>query len=346
MERDKPSTTASCVSDDAADGTDAPYDARMRTPQLIGMITLASIWGASFMFIKVMLDGIGPIAIAWVRLGGGATLVLAVAAARGAYLPRGGRVWLDIALLALLASAIPLVLIPWGEQEIDSALAGVLNGAMPFFVAVLAHQFLAGERLNGPRSVGLALGFAGLVVVIGPDLLDVASESTQGQLAVVVATLGYASGAVLTRRRLLGVDSTLLAGAQSAIAFAMLTPLLLTFESVPRPSDLSSRVLLASVGLALLSSGVAYIIYYWLLATVAATQAALVTYLIPAAAIFWGWLVLSEGMALSVAPGLALIVAGVYLVNRSPAARAPAARARGGAERSVAARGGGDGGSA
>ncbi len=149
------------------------------------------------------------------------------------------------------------MLIPWGEQEIDSALAGVLNGAMPLFVAVLAHQFLAGERLNGPRSVGLALGFAGLVVVIGPDLLDVASESTQGQLAVVAATLGYASGAVLTRRRLLGVDSTLLAGAQSAIAFAMLTPLLLTFESVPRPSDLSSRVLLASVGLALLSSGVA-----------------------------------------------------------------------------------------
>ena len=87
MERDKPSTTASCVSDDAADGTDAPYDARMRTPQLIGMIALASIWGASFMFIKVMLDGIGPIAIAWVRLGGGAALVLAVAAARGGVPP-------------------------------------------------------------------------------------------------------------------------------------------------------------------------------------------------------------------------------------------------------------------
>ena len=307
----------------------------MRSPQLIGLIALATIWGASFMFIKVMLDDIGPIAVAWVRLGGGAALVLAVAAARGARearLPRGGRAWLDIALLALLSSAIPLVLIPWGEQEIDSSLAGVLNGAMPLFVAVLAHQFLAGERLNGPRSMGLALGFAGVVVVIGPDLLDVASESTQGQLAVVAATLGYAAGAVLTRRRLLGVDSTLLAGAQSAIAFAMLTPLLLAFESVPRPSELSTRVLIASVGLALLSSGVAYIIYYWLLATVSATQAALVTYLIPVAAIFWGWLVLSEGVPLSVAPRLALIVAGVYLVNRSQAVSEPEARPRGGAD--------------
>lgn len=318
----------------------------MRTPQLIGLIALASIWGASFMFIKVMLDGMGPIAIAWVRLGGGAALVLAVAAARGARLPRGARVWFDIALLALLSSAIPLVLIPWGEQEIDSSLAGVLNGAMPLFVAVLAHRFLAGERLTGARSVGLALGFAGVMVVIGPDLLDVASESTQGQLAVVAATLGYAAGAVLTRRRLLGVDSTLLAGAQSVIAFAMLTPLLLAFESVPQPTDLSSRVLLASVGLAVLASGVAYIIYYWLLATVSATQAALVTYLIPVAAIFWGWLVLSEGVALSAAPGLALIVAGVYVVNRSPATKESEARARGGAEGSVAAPGGGDASSA
>lgn len=290
----------------------------MRAPQVIALFALAAIWGASFMFIKVMLDEMGPVAVGWVRLAGGSALLLVIVAVRGTPFPRGWRRAGDFAVLGALSSAIPFFLIPWGEQRVDSGLAAVLNASMPLFVAPLAHRFLVTERLTRGRAVGLALGFAGVVVVIGPDLLDVARESTRGQLAVVLAALSYAAGAVWMRRRLLDVETTMLAALQTAAALLWLTPLLFVFESPPVLWELSGRVLLATAALAFLASGVAFVIYYWLLATASATQASMVTYLAPVAALFWGWAVLDEVMATSAIPGLALIVAGVYLVSRAP----------------------------
>ena len=289
----------------------------MRTPQLIGLIALSLIWGASFMFIKVMLEEMGPVAVAWVRLGGGSLLLLVVAAPRLRSLSvrRLG----DLLVLGALSSAIPFMLIPWGEVRIDSSLAAILNAAMPLFVVPLAHIALVDERMTRLRTAGIAVGFAGVVVVIGSDLLDIARSSTQGQLAVVLASASYAAGAVWTRRRMLGIDPTVLSAGQGVAAFLLVTPLLFAFESAPPLLDLPSRVQLATLGLALLSSGVAVPIYFWLVATVSATHAALVTYLAPIAALFWGWLVLSEGIAFAAVPGLVLIIAGVYLVTRAPA---------------------------
>lgn len=289
---------------------------RIPRAQRVGIVVLAAIWGASFMFIKVMLAEMGPVAIAWVRLLGGGALVLVLALGRGARWPRSSRYWLDVAVAAVLASAVPLVLIPWGERAISSQLAGLLNGAMPLWTALLAAVFLPTERLGGSRALGLALGFAGVVAVIGPDVLQPGEASTQGALAVVVATVCYAAGAVWIRRRLLGVNSTLLAGTSSLAAAVMLLPLLLAVESIPDLRSMSTPVLLASVGLAVLSSGVAYVIYYWLLTTLEATQASLVTYLIPGFALAWGAAVLGESLPLSTVPGLALVVAGVWLVGR------------------------------
>ncbi|HJM75880.1 MAG TPA: DMT family transporter [Dehalococcoidia bacterium] len=300
----------------------------MRAPQLIGLLVLSLIWGASFMFIKVMLEEIGPVAVAWLRLGGGSLLLLIVAAPRlrSLSVKRLG----DLLVLGAFSSAIPFMLIPWGEERIDSSLAAILNAAMPLFVVPLAHIALVDEPMTRLRTAGIALGFAGVVVVIGPDLLDIAKSSTQGQLAVVLASASYAAGAVWTRRRMLGIDPIVLSAGQGVAAFVLVTPLLFTFEFAPPLVDLSSRVQLATLGLALLSSGVAVPIYFWLVATVSATHAALVTYLAPVAALFWGWLVLSEGIAIAAVPGLALIIAGVYLVTRAPAegAAAPAPPAR------------------
>jgi len=288
---------------------------RIPPPQLVGIVALAVIWGGSFMAIKVMLDQLGPVAIAWLRLGGGALLILGVVAAQRTHVPSTARYWANVTVVAVLAAAVPLVLIPWGERSISSQLAGLLNGTTPLWVALLAHGALPAERLDRRAALGLAIGFLGVLAVIGPDVFDVRNSSTQGALAVVLATLGYGVGAVYVRARLAGTNSTLLAGTQSAIAFAVLTPLLLAAEGLPDLGGLSGRVLIATGALALLSSGVAYIIYYWLLATLHATQAAIVTYLIPLAALFWGWLVLDESIGLGAVPGLALIVVGVYLVS-------------------------------
>ena len=288
---------------------------RIPTPQLIGLVVLASIWGSSFMFIKVMLDEVSPVAVGWMRLGGGALLIAIVVAVRRTALPRDGRYWRSVMLVGALGSAIPFVLIPWAEQEISSQLAGILNGAMPLWAVLLAHLALVEERIDRFGVFGLLLGFVGLAVVIGPGVLDVSDASTQGALVILLAALSYAASAVLVRRRLRGVDSTLLAGNQTVLAFIYLTPLLL-MDGVPDFTALSTKVLLSALALGVLASGVAYLIYYWLLATLHATQASMVTYLAPAAAVFWGWAVLDESVGWSVWAGLALILAGIYLLNR------------------------------
>ncbi|PKN79894.1 MAG: hypothetical protein CVU47_09920 [Chloroflexi bacterium HGW-Chloroflexi-9] len=245
----------------------------MRPIHLAALLLLALIWGSSFMLIKVMLEEMTPAAIGWSRLGGGAALILALAAARRPTLPRSFAHWRDVTAVALVSGALPLFLIPWGEQQIPSNLAAILNGAVPIWTVVLA---------------------------------------------VVLATLGYAAGSVITRRRLQGADSTLLAGSQSLIAFAMLLPFVVASGEVPDFAALSGRVLMATAALAFLSQGVAMIIYFWLLKNVEATQVVLVTYLAPVAAIGWGWLVLDERLELALIPGLALILAGMMLANRRP----------------------------
>ncbi|MDA0269785.1 MAG: DMT family transporter [Chloroflexi bacterium] len=290
----------------------------MRPLHLGALVLIALIWGASFMLIKIMLEGMTPVAVGWTRLGGGALLICTVAAARRPSIPRSFSHWRDVTAIAIVASAIPMVLFPWAEQSIPSNLAAILNGATPIWAAILTVAFLPAERMTASRLLGVLLGFIGLAVIIGADGLDIRSASTQGQLAVLLAAFGYACGAIITRRRLLGADSILLAGSQNAIAFLLLTPYVIFNAEVPDFASLGGRVLIASAALAFLGQGVAIMIYFWLLKNVEATQVALVTYLAPVAAIGWGWMVLQERLELVLIPGLALILGGMLLANRRP----------------------------
>ena len=294
----------------------------MRPIHLAVLLAIASIWGASFMFIKVMVDEVSPLAIAWLRLGGGGIVILGVMVAMRVRIPRGRRYWLDVVVVAALGTAIPFVLIPWGTQQIPSNLAAVLNGAMPFWVAILATMFLPAERLTRNKLIGVALGFAGLAVIIGPDGFDLRSASTQGQLAVILAALSYAAGAVYLRRYMLGTSPWFLAGAQNWVAFAMITPLVIGAGDIPDLPSLQRDTLLAAAASAILAQGVAIPLYYWLISNVE-TQASFVTYLAPIAAQFWGWLVLSEVPGLVLIPGMALVIGGMVFLNRRPRRLAP-----------------------
>src|SRR5690606_20997163 len=146
---------------------------------------------------------------------------------------RSLRYWGHVLVVAALGTAIPCVLIPWGTQQIPSNLAAVLNGAMPFWVAILATILLPAERPTLNKAVGVALGFGGLAIIIGPDGFDLRSASTQGQIAVIVAALSYAAGAVYLRKYLLGTSPWFLAGAQNWVAFLMITPLVIAAGEVP-----------------------------------------------------------------------------------------------------------------
>ncbi|MEX1023385.1 MAG: DMT family transporter [Dehalococcoidia bacterium] len=290
----------------------------MRPIHVVGLVGLSLIWGASFMFIKIMLEDMTPLAIAWVRVAGGGVVIAAVLIALRRGVPRSRVYWRDAAVVGALGTAIPMVLIPWGEREIPSNLAAVLNGAMPFWAAILSTAFLPTERLTVKKAAGVTLGFVGLAVIIGRDALDIGATSTQGQFAIVLAAFCYAAGAVYIRRRLLGVDSSMLAGVQNLLALAMLTPLILWTSEVPDFTALEARTWVAIAGLAILAQGVALLIYYWLISNVEATQAAFVTYLAPIAAQFWGWAVLAEVPGRALIPGLALIILGIAVVNRRP----------------------------
>lgn len=294
----------------------------MRPIHIAGVLAIALIWGASFLFVAVLVRELSPLAIAWTRLGGGAVVILAMAAVRRTPVPRSGRYWRDVVFVSVFASTIPFILIPLGQQEVASSLAAILNSSVPIWTAAFAFILLPTERLSRLRIAGLALGFVGVAVVIGRSGLALDGAAARGQLAILGAAACYGVGAVYFRRTLIGRDSTLIAGAQSAIGFVMLTPVVIATGTVPHVSTLATVTLLAAAGLSVLCSGVAIIIYYWLLHEVTAAQATTSTYLIPVTAIFWGWAVLDEQLSWTVIPGLALIILGVWLLNRA----APAAR--------------------
>jgi drug/metabolite transporter (DMT)-like permease len=286
----------------------------------MGLVTLSLIWGASYLFIALALEELAPVVVGWVRVGGGSILILALVRYRQSSWPRDRASWAWLALIALFASAVPLAMIPWGQQHIDSGLAAVLIGAMPLWVALLAALVLPSEGMTALRAAGVLLGFAGVILVLGPDSVSLGLGGLQGQLAVLGASLCYAIGAVLVRLRPLPLDSTVVAGVQALLAFVWLTPLAIA-EGVPNPLGLSAQTVMAVVMLALGSSGVGFLIYYWLLANVGATGTSMVTYLIPVTALGWGWWILDERIDALAIPGLLVILAGIMLVNRAGARR-------------------------
>ncbi|MDA0814966.1 MAG: DMT family transporter [Chloroflexi bacterium] len=290
----------------------------MRPLHLFSLIALGTMWGASFMFIKVTLEEMTPLAVAWVRLGGGGVVMVLVVAMMRLRAPLAAQYWRNVTVLAVIGTALPYVLIAWGQQQIPSNVGAVLNGAMPFWVVLLSTIFLPAERLTPLRAMGVVMGFVGVAIIIGPDALDIGSATTQGQFAFLAATSSYAAGAVYIRRRMLKANPWVLATTQNWMAFALLTPVILGAGEVPDLAALSGRVMLAAVGLAVLAQGVGILIYYWLISNVEATQASFVTYLAPIAAQFWGWLVLAEVPGLVLIPGLTLVFGGMILLNRRP----------------------------
>ncbi len=288
----------------------------MRPIHLAGTLALALIWGASFMLVAVLVRELSPLAIAWSRLGGGAAVILALATVRGASIPRSRAFWGHVTVLAVFASTLPFVLIPLGQRDVPSNLAAILNASVPIWTGTFAYALLPNERLSRTRVAGLALGFIGVAAVISRDGLMLDGAALRGQLAILGAAACYGIGAVYFRRYLVGRDSTFIAGSQSAIGFVLITPVMIAAGATPDPSRLATETILAALALAFLCSGIAIVIYYWLLREVTAAQATTSTYLIPISAIAWGWLVLGERLTWTVLPGLALIILGVWLLNR------------------------------
>ena len=274
---------------------------------------LSILWGSAFMLVKVVLDEVPPLTLVAGRLTG-AFLFLAVALlVTGRSLPRTRRPWLVFLILGVVNNVFPFTLLTWGQQHIESSLAAILTATMPLSTVVLAH-FWVSERLTVDRALGVLIGFGGVFVLIGADLGDLMDSSTLGQLAIVGGVLGYSFGTVFARRYLQDADPPVIAAGQMLVGAAVMVPVAL---AVDRPFDLSINV---KVGLAwatvgVMSSAVAYLLFFWLIRRVTATEVSMVTYLIPITAVFLGILVLDERLGANSFAGLAVIILGVWIVN-------------------------------
>jgi drug/metabolite transporter (DMT)-like permease len=287
----------------------------MKVKDWVMFIALGSIWGSSFMWIKIALEEIGPFALVGFRLGFGLLGMVAVVALLKPPIPRERRLWLGLALIGLLSMALPFVLITWGEQFIDSGVAAVLNGAMPLFTLVIAHFTLADERITLSRAVGLLIGFAGIVLLVGRDLGQVGRGlAVIGQLAVVLATVSYASGAVYTRKNLGGVSPIFQPFASLAVADMLAWLAVPPLETLPVWPSLG-LTWLALAWLGLLGTCVAYILFFSLIQSIGATRASMVTYVIPVVGVILGVIFLRERLDWHLVGGTLLVIAGVWIVN-------------------------------
>jgi drug/metabolite transporter (DMT)-like permease len=285
-----------------------PVDA-LPARSLLRLALLAVLWGSSFTFIKLSLEGLTPGQLVLGRLVLGAAALLAVAAYRRVGLPRSRDVWGHVAVAALLGNVVPFLLLSYGEQTTSAGMAGVLVGCTPLLTLALAAVALPGERATARKATGLVVGFVGVVLVVGPwrDL----AGSIGGQLACLGSALSYAAGFVYVRkylspRRLAALS---LAAAQLLAAVALqaaATPLL--DWHTPR---FTGRVIIGILVLGLLSTGWAYVLYFRLISDLGATTASAVNYLVPVAGVIVGVAVLSEPVAWNLLAGGAVVLAGV-----------------------------------
>jgi drug/metabolite transporter (DMT)-like permease len=275
------------------------------------LLILSGIWGSAYLFIHVVVDEVGAFTVVAGRLTIAALFLAPLAARQGGALPpRGGR-W-PVLFLAVFYNVIPFSLITIAEKSIATGLAATLVATMPLFTLMVAVG--AGtERPTLEAVAGLLVGFVGAVVVVGPDLGDITSSNAAGDLIVVLAAASYGLSTVVARQTARGSAMSMASG-QTIFGAMIALPLALAVDGVPA-HGISIEATLSWLGLGVLCSGVAFVLFYLILESASATQASLVSYIIPIFAALLGWAVLGESIGVNLVVGLALIVIGVAGVN-------------------------------
>jgi drug/metabolite transporter (DMT)-like permease len=278
-------------------------------PWQASFLLLSTIWGASFMFIKVELEQLDPLEVALARVAFGAATLLPVLAIRRERLPRGRTVWRDLFVVALFYNSIPFSLFAFGEQHASSIVAAIGNATTPLWTVVFAIALLPSERATRARVTGVLIGFLGVVVLLGP-WQGLGGPSLLGTLLCLGPGVCYGVAFTYTRRQLSGRPEPLtsLAAAQvllGTLQLAVVTPF---FSSAP--SHITLKIWGCILALGALGTGLAYVLSYDIIGRAGATTASLVTYVVPLFATFFGVVLLSEGLSWNEPVGAAVIIAG------------------------------------
>lgn len=280
------------------------------------LLTLSVLWGGSFFFVEVAVGAVPVLTLVVLRVGLAAAALWAIVLIQKRPLPRAPRVWAAFLGMGFLNNVVPFALIVWGQQTIASGLASILNATTPLFTVIVAGALLADERATPIKIAGVAAGFLGVAVMIGLDALSGLGADVVAQLAVLGAAVSYAFAGVYGRRfRAMGVDSTVTAAGQVTASTIILAPVALCLERPWAIANPSFAVWTAVGSLALLSTALAYILYFRILERAGATNLLLVTFLIPVSAVLLGWLVLGERLDPQHFAGMALIGVGLALID-------------------------------
>ena len=283
----------------------------MGARDLGALILLAALWGASYIFIRVAVPALGPFVLmgARVALASGALALYALLLARG--MPKFRSRWKEFLIVGATNSAIPFTLIAAAEIELTASLAAILNSTTALFVAVVAAVWI-GESLTVKKVVGLLLGFAGVVMLVGWDPVPFNGAVLLAVGAILAASLSYAVGGVYVKRTFAGVSPLAMTIGQQGAAAAILLPLAaasLPAEAPPLPAALSA------LALALLCTAVAYLLYFRLIENVGPTETLAVTFLVPVFGLLFGVVLLGDPVGLGTLVGFAIISYGVALVT-------------------------------
>lgn len=286
---------------------------RMTGPDWLCLLTLSVLWGGSFFFAKLAVAAVPPLTLVAARVALAALALLAVARLTGLRLPSDIRTWLAFAGMGILNNLIPFGLIFYGQIAIGAGLAAVINGMTPFWTALIARAAGA-EPLSAGKLAGIAVGFGGLAVMVGPAAAGGLDAALLAQLAVVGATVSYGCAGVFGRR-FKPLPPLVTATGQLSASSLLVLPLALL---VDRPWTLAApgaEVVGAVLALALASTALAYILFFRILASAGATNVSLVTLLVPVSAMLLGALVLGEAVTGRQLLGLALIAAGLAFID-------------------------------
>ncbi|MEH6832690.1 MAG: DMT family transporter [Sulfitobacter sp.] len=288
---------------------------RTITAESWGLLALlATIWGASFLSIRIALDEVPPLTAVAHRVGW-ATLVLWIyVIVRRLPLPRGKDVWIGFAGMGLLNNVIPFSLMAWGQLYIPSGLTSIFNAATAIFGVLVAALLLSDERLSRRKAIGVAMGFAGVVTAIGIDSLRAFDITSLAQLAILAGTMSYALAGVWARKRLSELRPQVAAAGMLTTSTLIMVPLAWIIDG-PIRLDLQPRTLMAIAYYALGATALAYLIYYRVLALAGSGNLMLVTLMIAPIAIVLGAVVLGETLNANAYKGFALLALGLVIID-------------------------------
>jgi drug/metabolite transporter (DMT)-like permease len=280
------------------------------------LITLATVWGGSFLFNAILVAELPVITIVAIRVTVAALALWGFVRVTGRKIPTSPQVWGALLILGVLNNAIPFSLIVQGQTQITSGLASILNATTPLFTILVAGFFLTDERFSVLRVLGVVVGFSGVILMVGPEALSGLGDDFWAQLCALGAALSYGFASVFGRRfRELGVDPVMVATGQVTMSSLVLWPIALWIDGPQDIMGLSFNAAASMFGLAVLCTSFAYILYFRILERAGATNISLVTFLVPISAIILGVLVLGERIFIKEIMGMTLIGMGLAIID-------------------------------